>query len=214
MRSIGHLALRIAVLGYAALLIVGAWPFHAVPVVGPAAAFATRILGAVTLRPGMEIFNAGEPATVEWKLSALCHRLVGIRSDGKEEVLYARPCPGAGFRSGTDYFELMMQRLTRSTDERELLAREQGEVDHRLRGVQNFMALGDFACRAGGEGRASYRRAQLVQQRRLQSYETGAYRGSELLRCTWFCDERPVPRPVCDRLPSDAPLALVRGDAS
>jgi len=211
MNPIGRWLLRITVLAYAALLIAGAWPYQAVPLVGPASAWASYALGLVSVRPGMPIFNAGEPRPVEWKLHALCQRLVGVRADGREEPLYDGACPAPGPRIGTAPLEALLQRLGRATSEPRLLARSaSGEVDHRSRDARRFIALGDWACRTGS-GR--FRSVQLVQQRQFQSYATGAYRAAPVLECTWYCDEHPAPRARCERLPPDADAALVEDPA-
>ena len=206
MHSVGRALFRITVLAYAALLILGAWPYHDAPLLGPPAAFATDALAVVSVRPGMPIFNAGEPKPVEWKLRALCHRLVGVSRDGREHPLYERACPTRGPRIGTDPFEALLQRIARATSERRLLARTaSGDVDHRSRDARRFIALGDFACRTN----AAFRSVRLVQQRQFQSYATGAYEAAPVLECTWYCDERPAPRANCRQLAADSDAALI-----
>ena len=207
MHSIGRRILRTIVVCYSALLIVGAWPYRDVTLIGPAASQARRVLGSLSVRSGMEIFNAGEPRPVEWKQSALCHRLVGTLGDGTEEAIYDRPCPEPGPRVGSDSFEALLQRLSRATADRRLLERTpSGKVEHRSPDVRRFIALGDWLCRADDASLSSVR---LLEQRQFRSYTTGAYRTGPVLECVWYCDERPAPLPRCSRLPADTGAALI-----
>jgi hypothetical protein len=207
MQSIGRTVLRVLVLAYAALLIVGAWPYRDVPFVGAPANQARLVLGRLSVRPGMEIFNAGQPKPVEWKQHALCQKLVGFWADGREVPVFDGPCPAPGPRVGTDAFEALLQRLSRATSNRRLVERTpSGGVDHRSRDVQRFIALGDWLCRSSDPPLASVR---LVEQREFQSYAIGTFRRGSVLECNWYCDERPAPLPRCRELPADAEAALI-----
>jgi hypothetical protein len=211
MQSIGRTVLRTTVLAYAALLIVGAWSYPDVPLLGPSATWARHVLGTLSVRPGMEIFNAGQPKPVEWKQSALCHRIVGIRENGAEVAIFDRVCPSPPPRFGSDGFEALLQRLSRATLDRRLLERTPaGKVAHGSRDVQRFIALGDWLCRSGDRELSSVR---LLEQRQFQSYATGRYRSGPVLACVWYCDERPAPLPRCERLPTGAAVEVI-GDRS
>jgi hypothetical protein len=214
MRRIGRLLFRTAVLAYAAMLIVGAWPYHAAPFVGAPASWASRALGKLSIVPGMPIFNAGQPAPVEWKLRASCQRIVGVRANGDEELLYAPECPPAGFQSGVDSFKVMLLRLARGSSDRQLLAVSAAGPARQSRAVRRYTALGDWFCRASEGAGTRFPAVKLTQQRQHQSYESGALRVSPVLVCRWQCDEEPAPLPRCERLPADAEAAIVGRSSS
>jgi hypothetical protein len=199
MLSIGRLLFRAAILAYAAMLIVGAWPYQGVPVIGAPASWASRGLAKLSIVPGMPIFNAGEPAPVEWKLHASCHRIVGLPADGGEVPLYAPECPPSGLRNGVDSLEVMLLRLVRASSERDLL----------MASGQRYSALGDWFCRSPEAGGSRFPSVQLTQQRQLQSYDSGALRSSAVLVCRWQCSDEPVPLPRCEQLPAGSEAAIV-----
>jgi hypothetical protein len=212
MLLIGRFCFRTAILAYAALLIVGAWPYHAAPLIGPPAGWASRSLGKVSIRPGMPVFNAGEPARVEWKLHALCQQIVGLRATGAEEgddegdevPLYTPECPPTGFQIGVDSFRVMLLRIAKASSNRELLtAAPRGPV-RRSRSVRRYIALGDWFCRAPEGGGSRFDSVRLTQQRHFQSYDSGAYRRGPVLVCRWQCSEEPAPLPRCQQLPAAA----------
>jgi hypothetical protein len=209
MRRIGRLLFCSVILVYAAMLIVGAWPYQGVPVIGAPAGWASRSLAKLSIVPGMPIFNAGEPVPVEWKLHASCYRIVGLRADGGEVPLNARECPPSGFQSGVDSLEVMLLRLVRASSERELVMTSGRDSARRSRAVQRYSALGDWFCRAPEAGGSRFPRVQLTQQRQLQSYASGALRSSPVLVCRWQCSDESAPLPRCEQHPADSEAAIL-----
>ena len=216
MLSLGRVLFRATILAYAALLVAGAWPYHDVPAIGPTAAWASRILARVSIRPGMPVFNAGEPKRVAWKLAALCQRVVGVHagSEATEETLHSPECPPTGLQIGTDSFEVLIQRIARATNTAELLSQDGRPPNPRSRGMRRYTALGDWFCRAPEAGGSRFARIRLAQRREYQHYDTGERRSGRILTCSWQCDEAPAPRAQCLWLPADADPAGIRGAAS
>lgn len=203
---------RVAIVAWAALVVLAAWPWRDVPVLGPLSGFAERALARVSVVPGMAIFLHSQG---DEKLHAHCLRAVGMRPDGRREVLYAPRCPPHGFEWGVDPLEVTMQRIVRGTPARRLLEGAPDDATRlRFLGVRRYAAIGDWFCRSPLAGAGDYASVSLTEQRVKVSYERGVYVVSDVLVCTWRCAQEPVPLPQCRLTPADDPGTAIVGPAA
>lgn len=204
--------LRAAVVAWATLLVLGAWPWRGTPLLGSLSALAWSALEHLTVRPGMAIFRN---AVADEKFHALCQRVEGVRPDGERDVLYRPTCPPVGFKWGVDPFEVVMVRLARATPRKRLLddvPDDAGRLRHLE--VRRYAAIGDYFCRSSLAGRGDYDEVTLAEQVLGVSYRDGHRIASAVTVCSWRCAQEPVPIPHCRLAPADDPSVALVGPAA
>ncbi|MCZ6782997.1 MAG: hypothetical protein O7G30_06770 [Proteobacteria bacterium] len=195
--------LRAATLAYLALLILAIWPFESTPVLGPLQGVLWRSFERAGLYPGQAIFKN---SIHDAKLASHCHVVEGEGSDGTTRILWQPECPPVGFQLGTDYGDVVLQRITRSAPVADLMRM----VPRRARqpiSVRRFAAIGDFFCHSPLVEGGPFERVTLRQRRNLRSYASGAWLVRPELVCRFDCAPGRVPLPRCDfpELPEGSP---------
>jgi hypothetical protein len=204
--------LRAAVLAWAALLVLGAWPWRGTPLLGALSTLAWDALERLTVRPGMAIFRN---SVGDEKFHALCQRVEAIRADGRREILYQPTCPPVGFKAGVEPFEVVMLRIARATPRARLLESDPDDA-RRLRylEVRRYAAVGDYFCHSSLAGGGDYDEVTLAEQLLTVSYRDGRRIASKVTVCSWRCGQQPVPVPHCRLAPADDPSVALVGPAA
>jgi hypothetical protein len=186
--------LRAAVLAYLVLLWLGAWSAARTPPRGGLPGAAREALAAVGILPGAPVFRTSPG---DWKVRAICPRVVGQRRDGSAVVLYAPPCPPEGFVSHYGAFDHLVQRMIRDFHPRPLikagrvgLPREYPEINRR------FLALGDYFCHSPLVAPPDLEQVTMRREQRLYNYADGSIVARDFV-CTWRCDPERIAVPVC-----------------
>lgn len=186
-----HAIFRFLLVGYATLLVIGAWPFESTPVLTASADYSKSLLDRIGVRSGLAVFSKIEG---KWTVTSDCIRITGEETVGQWRTLYESDCP-AHANWHHPLHQLMRYQLRHISFE---------ALQHNFRklppkppeSLRRIVALGDMACHSRHFGATSRRRVRLDLTQSWQhvrddrQFVTG-------LDCEWVCNQEALAPPHC-----------------
>jgi hypothetical protein len=176
--------------GYMALLILGAWPEPLRPgFVERPHRLANAVLNSLTIYPGQDVFKGAE--TFDFKLKAWCIAVVGHTDTGDLRVLYERgdDCVRPSFRWHADLYNVTLQQLLIFSD------KVQSSSHHQSTSIL-LTNIADYYCHSTLINHGDVAQVSILSVQVFKSYTTGEIARRTTLDYHWNCNTNaPGPQP-------------------
>lgn len=166
--------------GYVALLMLGAWPEPLRPgFLETPQRLVNAVLNSLTIYPGQDVFKGAE--TFDFKLKAWCIAVVGHTSTGDLRVLYERgdDCVQPSFRWHADVYNVTLQQLL-------MLSSQTQSSSHQSTPIL-LTNLADYYCHSRLINNDDVAQVSILSMQIFKSYTTREMARRTTLDYHWDC---------------------------
>jgi hypothetical protein len=189
--AVRAVVVRLLLVIYVPLVVLGAYPFPETPLIGPAGVFARKSLARLSVSPGLQVFPG---VSNDIASTSKCIRITGESQEGVWSVLYQNDCPPKSnwhvVRHQLVHHHFMGMNIAKVLRNWKKLPRRPKEP------LRRMVALGDLACHSREFGPEPRKQARLEVSEKLRNVRDGRHLTAEM-RCRYECQADALALPQC-----------------